>query len=489
MKRHTGESGLSSEQGFALVWLAVVIVGLLLVSGLALDGGRAYLVKMQLSKAVDGAALAAARMLNSADPRSEAEAIFKANFPSGYMGTGTSDPTAAGDFYRLTTDEASGVNRVEINARTVMPTSFMTLGEIFNVNVGSQAEATRRMVDLCLVLDLSASLGPSYPYVRDAARAFVRAFDEVNDRFCYVQYGKGADVPAPITANRGFDKERIASAIPEVLPSGGFTSMAEGVWRGWDELRTVPRGRQSSLRVIVLFTDGAANGVPAIWDNAPGVPRSLNTTDFPRAVEDLSGTLTSDTPSVGGMYETETGVQNPTVSGWGGGRGGGAPQWNSGTTVPGISWMPAQSAHLHGRSSGIPTAFDLQSDTLTIDGQPQSSVRGLLNPSGGRYPAHVMNINNAARNLVEIIADAARADTSGDYRIRVYTIGMGALIRYHLGTIREMPEDIMKRVANDIDSLDFNETQVEGKYYYAATAADVGVAFQELQNEIIRLSK
>jgi hypothetical protein len=47
----------------------------------------------------------------------------------------------------------------------------------------------------------------------------------------------------------------------------------------------------------------------------------------------------------------------------------------------------------------------------------------------------------------------------------------------------------MLRVANDIDSLDFNETQVEGKYYYAATEADVGVAFQELQNEIIRLSK
>ena len=45
------------------------------------------------------------------------------------------------------------------------------------------------------------------------------------------------------------------------------------------------------------------------------------------------------------------------------------------------------------------------------------------------------------------------------------------------------------RVANDKDSPDFNAAQLEGKYYFAATAADVGPAFQALQNEIIRLSK
>jgi hypothetical protein len=30
---------------------------------------------------------------------------------------------------------------------------------------------------------------------------------------------------------------------------------------------------------------------------------------------------------------------------------------------------------------------------------------------------------------------------------------------------------------------------MEGKYYFAATAADVGPAFQQLQNQIVRLSK
>jgi hypothetical protein len=100
----------------------------------------------------------------------------------------------------------------------------------------------------------------------------------------------------------------------------------------------------------------------------------------------------------------------------------------------------------------------------------------------------VWNINNAARNLVEIIADAARSDV-GDSRVRIFTIGMGQLVRLPLGTRRETSESILKRIANDSTSADFNALQLEGQYYYAQTAADVGPAFQALQNQIVRLSK
>jgi len=53
----------------------------------------------------------------------------------------------------------------------------------------------------------------------------------------------------------------------------------------------------------------------------------------------------------------------------------------------------------------------------------------------------------------------------------------------------ELPEDILKRVANDRTSQDFNSNQPVGKYYYAQTAADVGPAFQALRSEIMRLTK
>ena len=57
-------------------------------------------------------------------------------------------------------------------------------------------------------------------------------------------------------SSRGFNKSGLVNDVPSSLP-GGSTNMVEGLYRGWDELRSVPTGTQSGLRIIVLFTDGA----------------------------------------------------------------------------------------------------------------------------------------------------------------------------------------------------------------------------------------
>jgi hypothetical protein len=147
--------------------------------------------------------------------------------------------------------------------------------------------------------------------------------------------------------------------------------------------------------------------------------------------------------------------------------------------------------HANHRSSGIPTAFPLQTNALTVNKVAQSTRRGLRNINAGtnRYPAEVYNVNNAARNLVEIIANAARDDAGGDYKVRIYTIGMGSLVQLLLGTQSEMSEDILKRMSNDKDSLDFNAAQLEGRYFFAQSEAQVAPAFQNIQNQILRLSK
>jgi hypothetical protein len=232
------------------------------------------------------------------------------------------------------------------------------------------------------------------------------------------------------------------------------------------------------MRVIVLFTDGASNGVPG--DYGGGTARSLRTWDFPKNANDPDN-QTWDNPYIDGLYDTLTGNQSPTYSITG--------PWKSAQTVPQVPLLPLQTWHSHGRA-GTPTAFPLQTSALTVNGRPQSSVRGLRNQDAktGRYPADVWNTNNAARNVLEIIANAARSDP-GDTYIRVYTIGMGYLVRDQLGTMPEMPEDILKRIANDSSSLDFNLQQLEGRYFYAPTASAVAPAFQGIQSEIIRLSK
>jgi len=470
-------SRLSSEKGMVLVYMAGAIVVLLLFSGLAVDTGRIYIVKAQLSKALDGAALGAARNMNSGNPTAEAQRIFNANFPAGFFGaTLTSGPTVT-----VSTDAASGTNIVDVSASASLPTTFMRIGNFTTMNVNASAEATRRMVDLSLVVDVSSSIGSQWPTVRDASRTFIDSFDAAHDRLALMTFSNGALVIDPMPSGRGFNKTQVEADVPSTLP-GGSTLMVEGLYHGWDELRSVPSGQQSGLRIIVLFTDGASNGVPGNYD-ASGIAESLRTWDFPKSANDPDS-QTWNQPHIDGLYDTQSGSQSPAYSLI-------PTSWNSTQTVPQVPLLPLATWHTHSRSTGIPTSFPLQSTTLLVNGMPQNVRRGLRNQDAttGRYPADVWNINNSARNVLEEIADAARNDAGGDYQIRIFTIGMSYLVEDMLGTMPEMPEDILKRVANDKTSPDYNSNQLEGKYYYAPTAADVAPAYESIQNEIIRLSK
>ena len=276
----------------------------------------------------------------------------------------------------------------------------------------------------------------------------------------------------PITTARGFNKTAVLNAISSSSSSGGVTSMAEGVWRGWDELRTVPNGLQSSPRIIVLFTDGAANTFSGTFDvNGSPLVSGLATSDFPKNSPDPDN-MTSDTPAFAGMYHPETDTRSPSFVT--------TQPWNSAYTFTEVPYLPGTSFHAFGCSPGIRTDFPLATATITVNGVPQENVRGLRNWDAvqGAFPADIWNTNNSARNLVEMVANEARSDT-GAYRIRIFTVGMGELLRYWTGTIPEQAERIMMRVANDIDSPDYNSAQIEGKYYFAATEADVGPVFQE----------
>jgi Mg-chelatase subunit ChlD len=321
----------------------------------------------------------------------------EANFPAGYLGTSPStDPTADPNFYTSTVDAATGVNTVTVNATAVLPTTFMSVANINSVTVSSTGEATRRMVDLSLVLDVSSSIGPQWSAVRDAARTFVNSFDAAHDRLALLTFSDGANVINPMPSSRGFDKTGMISNVPSTLP-GGSTAMVEGLYRAWDELRSVPTGSQSGLRVIVLFTDGASNSVPGDYGTGPGV--GLRTYDFPQNAGDTHG-QTWNSPHITGLYDRQTGANSMGVD----------------TTVPWDSpntpfdannawprYLPLASAHTHHRSAGIPTSFPLQTSSLNVDGVPQSSTRGLrdFDTVAAKYPAEVHNVNNAARNLVE----------------------------------------------------------------------------------------
>ena len=77
-----------SQRGVAFAYLGITLFALVGLTGLAVDLGRSYVIKTNLSKAVDAAALAAARTIGAGQSaaRDEANKIFNVNFRNGYLG-------------------------------------------------------------------------------------------------------------------------------------------------------------------------------------------------------------------------------------------------------------------------------------------------------------------------------------------------------------------------------------------------------------------
>ena len=103
------------------------------------------------------------------------------------------------------------------------------------------------------------------------------------------------------------------------------------------------------------------------------------------------------------------------------------------------------------------------------------------------------NVNKAARNMVENVANSARSGT-GTNAISVYTLGLGAAlnnleINFCGYGPAERGASILKRLANTTDSDTYNSAQPSGIYAYAATASELNRAFQEIANQILRISK
>ena len=100
------------------------------------------------------------------------------------------------------------------------------------------------------------------------------------------------------------------------------------------------------------------------------------------------------------------------------------------------------SCHAPSRSCGIPTTFPLQTSTLTVNGVPQIARDAGCGTStrqravSGRGLEHQQRGAESGRDHRQRGARATTATTA----IRIYTIGMGELVRYNLGTMPEKSE-------------------------------------------------
>ncbi len=140
------------RRGAIAVFLAFAIIPLIGFIDIATDTARAFLVKSSLSSALDAAGLAGGYgfFLNTRD--ADIKMFFDANFPPGYMDATISGPT-------ILVDEAA--ETITLTAGATIPTTFMRVFGYETVTVTAEAEVTRKMkaLDVVLAIDMSGSMG------------------------------------------------------------------------------------------------------------------------------------------------------------------------------------------------------------------------------------------------------------------------------------------------------------------------------------------
>lgn len=448
-------------RGQFLILVAVALVVLIGFVGLAIDSGRGYGVKAKLNAAVDAAAVAGARALSEgsndsarvAAARQAAKDFYLANFPDDFLGA-KRIPLEDKDIEAL--PESNGQWRVTVTGSAVMPVTFMSILGFDKVPVTASGQTIRPPWDVMLVLDTSGSLGPptsssdTLPKLKAAAINFLNTFNSGSDLVGVVSFASGGvvDVAIKKDGTRGFVQSDVVTAI-NALAVTGSTAAAEGMRLATNEINRVPSASRSRLRAIIFFSDGAPNDVPATFNNGAAA---------------VTGDLYSETDPPGTSRGTRVYRHDRRDELLG--------------TYSGIATLPTHGFALTDDAgspvSNVPLASYNSRRTLT--GSPVSNTR--------------CNVNMAARNMVENIANSARSQG-----IKIYTVGLGARVNSleitfcSYGASVEQGSNILKRLANTVDADTYSAAQSSGLYVWAADASGLNDAFLTIARAMVRLTK
>lgn len=139
-----------SQQGAVAVLVAVAMVALTGIVGIAVDVGRAQLLQSKLSSSLDAAGLAAASTVSTTNLSADVDKYLNVNFQN-YMGS------------RITSSSVtvnSNNTVIMLTASATLPTTFMRIFGHDTINVSALSEITRAVsgLELALVLDNTGSM-------------------------------------------------------------------------------------------------------------------------------------------------------------------------------------------------------------------------------------------------------------------------------------------------------------------------------------------
>jgi Flp pilus assembly protein TadG len=448
------------RKGVTLIVTAALLAGVLPMLGLAIDASFLYTIKAKLSAAVDAAALAGARSLSRGtdlasqidNAKATAQLFFNANFPEGHLGTKN----------RVLTMEVAETTlktrTVTITGTVEAPSYFLRFMGIGNTTLKAGGVASRRDVNLVLVLDRSGSMTATMPNMKQAAVNLVNLFVDGRDNLGLIVFSGGATIaypPAP--ASSGPDSS-FKSASPNMatqinnMVSGGPTSSADALSEAYKMLQA--RNEAGSLNVIVFFTDGNPNGLTADYNQGQIKPTSSCTYGNK-----------PDRPMLGFIA-----------------RGAGICDLTAYTlTLADNRYRPISK-----NSAGCAFASSYSNYRPDVARFPDRDM--YLNQTNGpnRYVAADLTgvtdstqIGNVSLNAADSAVQRIRQDTS--LGIVIYSIGLK-------GGGEALDSTWLKRIANDPSSVYYSATVPQGRYAEARTPAELSGAFATIASEILRLA-
>jgi Mg-chelatase subunit ChlD len=450
------------RKGYILLLSGLTTLMILLPAiGLAIDLGVVYLVQTLLSASADAAVLAGARALSRgsddaaqhASAESTANTFFRANFRTGYLSSSHLQVSS------LATTDQTYLRSVATTASVSVPLIFMRVFGITDITLHASSTATRRDVNIMIIMDRSGSLtnSNSCTPLKAAAVGFVEKFAEGRDYLGLVTFATSSRVDRALSTTF---KTSVESTLNSVVCTGG-TNSSQALWQGYRQL--VGLAQNGALNAIVFFTDGRPTAVTATYPIKSSSSCTSKTAKLGVLTLGYNGTTPS---SAMGLYNQDA---------------------------------PAQpfSSDLALISSRNNCAFDNSTTQVSSDVQyaPTTDYWGnsltatayrTTTASGAGLSLAAQNVENFSINAADHAALRIRRGDSDPTQgnksltgVAVFTIGLG-----------DVDSVLLKRMAND-PTLSPNPVASgrQGRYVYAADATALDLAFTRVASEILRLAK
>ena len=246
---------IRDRRGAVLIIFAILLIVLIGFVALAVDVGRWYTVRAELSKAVDAGAIAGAKNISNPHLGTDghlrlAEEIGRQNFSSGYLMT-TGSPTF--------TARALSDHRIEVTGSVNSPGNLASLFGIDQVPTGSLGIARKNEVEIMLILDRSGSMaGSKITDLKNAAKSFVSFFEETQDtdKMGLISFA----TTARVDVNLGNNYVSTMNNLINNMSANGATNAEDALIRsigtgGFTDQTGVP-GERRVQQFAIFFSDG-----------------------------------------------------------------------------------------------------------------------------------------------------------------------------------------------------------------------------------------